>query len=91
VQAGATGRSASDLADDLFAAPGRLVTVRAEVSRLRRVLGGLLLTQPYRLAPHLDAAVRMPADPGALLPGSSAPVVVHLRRHAPRGAGGAGT
>lgn len=91
VQAGATGRGASDLAEDLFAAPGRLVTVRAEVSRLRRVLGGLLLTQPYRLAPHLDSAVRLPADPGALLPGSSAPVVVRLRRHAPLGAGGADT
>ncbi|MFC4784285.1 GAF domain-containing protein [Nocardioides sp. MAHUQ-72] len=91
LQAGAAGRTASDLADDLFAGPGRLVTVRAEVSRLRRVLGGLLLTQPYRVAPHLEPEVRLPADPAALLPGSSAPVVVRLRTNAPRRPGGAGT
>jgi hypothetical protein len=82
VQAGHAGRSAAGLAEDLFAAPDRVVTVRAEVSRLRRVLGALLLTQPYRLAPHLEATVRYPADPEALLPGSSAPVVVRVRRDA---------
>ena len=91
VQAGPAGRTASDLAADLFAAPGRLVTVRAEVSRLRRVLGGLLLTQPYRVAPHLESAIRLPADPRTLLPGSSAPVVVRLREHGQVGTGGAGT
>jgi len=91
VRAGAAGRTASDLAADLFAAEGRLVTVRAEVSRLRRVLGGLLLTQPYRIAPHLECAIRLPADPRTLLPGSSAPVVVRLRDHGPHGTGGAGT
>ena len=91
VQAGPAGRTASDLAADLFAAPGRLVTVRAEVSRLRRVLGGLLLTQPYRVAPHLESAIRLPADPRTLLPGSSAPVVVRLREHGQVGTGGTGT
>ena len=55
------------------------------------VLGGLLLTQPYRLAPHLDPTIRVPADPAALLPGSSAPVVLLLRGHGPHATGGAGT
>ena len=91
VQAGPAGRSGSELAGDLFAAPGRPVTVRAEVSRLRRVLGGLLLTQPYRLAPHLVAQVRLPDDRRSLLPGSSAPVVLRLRDPAPHRTGGAGT
>ncbi|GAB3780667.1 GAF domain-containing protein [Nocardioides ungokensis] len=91
VEAGPTGRTASELAADLFAAPGRPVTVRAEVSRLRRVLGGLLMTQPYRLAPHLDAQVRLPVDPRSLLPGSSAPVVLRLRADSPVRPGGGGT
>jgi hypothetical protein len=91
VEAGVAGLSASGLATELFAEPGRLVTVRAEVSRLRRVLGGVLLTQPYRLAPHLEATIRYPSDPEALLPGSSAPVVVRLRRDAALRAGGGGT
>jgi hypothetical protein len=91
VQAGPAGRSAADLAADLLAHPGRLVTVRAEVSRLRRVLGGLLLTQPYRLAGHLTCAIRLPDDPRSLLPGSSAPVVARLRAHAQVGTGGGGT
>jgi len=33
------GRTAGQLAADLFGDPGRTVTVRAEVSRLRRTLG----------------------------------------------------
>lgn len=80
VLAGPAGRSAGELADDLFADPTRLVTVRAEMSRLRRVLGGVLLAQPYRVAPALAASVELPADRTSLLPGSSAPVVLALRR-----------
>ncbi|GAA1184444.1 GAF domain-containing protein [Streptomyces hebeiensis] len=71
------------------------VTLRAELSRLRGLLGpGLLRSRPYRVAPSVesdyDAVVRllasgattsaMGAYPGPLLPGSRAPAVVRLRR-----------
>jgi hypothetical protein len=71
------GRTAAELAEDLFGDPTRTVTARAEVSRLRRTLGALLLHQPYRLG--VPAEVRLPADPARLLPGSQAPVVVRAR------------
>ena len=71
------GRTAAELAEDLFGDPTRTVTVRAEVSRLRRTLGTLLLHQPYRLG--VPAEVRLPADPARLLPGSLAPVVLRAR------------
>ena len=80
VQAGPSGRSAAQLAEDLFADPTRVVTVRAEMSRLRRGLGGTLLAQPYRIAPAVAARVVLPADRTALLPSSSAPVVLGLRK-----------
>ena len=79
VLAGPTGRRAADLAEDLFDDATRVVTVRAEVSRLRKALGSLLLTQPYRLSPAVRARVVLPGDPRATLPGSSAPVVTTLR------------
>ncbi|MGC5023130.1 GAF domain-containing protein [Tsukamurella sp. DT100] len=44
------GHSAAQLADALFGDPGRVVTVRAEISRLRRVLSGVIAAQPYRFA-----------------------------------------
>lgn len=79
VRAGHRGRTAAQLADDLFAEAAREVTVRAELSRLRRLLGGVLLSAPYRLDPGVTASLRLPDDPAALLPGSSAPVVRRLR------------
>ncbi|MGD9962046.1 GAF domain-containing protein [Nocardioides sp.] len=79
VRAGSEGRTAAGLADDLFGDSTRLVTVRAEVSRLRRALGGVLVTQPYRIAPSVRAALVLPDDPAATLPCSSAPVVTALR------------
>ena len=81
-RAGATGRSAADLSEDLFADAGRLVTVRAEMSRLRKDLGSLLHSKPYRLAPGVAVRLRLPTDRAAVLPGSSAPVVAGLRRDA---------
>ncbi|MCY7396079.1 MAG: GAF domain-containing protein [Nocardioides sp.] len=51
------GRSAAQLAHDLFADPTRVVTVRAEMSRLRRSLGALLETQPYRVSASVAAQV----------------------------------
>ncbi|MFI0980823.1 GAF domain-containing protein [Streptomyces sp. NPDC021093] len=71
------------------------VTLRAELSRLRRLLGpDLLCSRPYRLTVPVDAdftvvarrlgsgavAAAMGAYPGPLLPASQAPAVVRLRR-----------
>ena len=80
VRAGAAGRSAAQLAEDLFADADRVVTVRAEMSRLRRGLGGTLLAQPYRIAPGVAARLVLPEDRATLLPASSAPVVLGLRK-----------
>jgi hypothetical protein len=68
------GRTAAELADDLFADPSRVVTVRAEISRLRRTLGSLLEAKPYRIAPSVRVTVLLP-DTGPAIAGSSAPVV----------------
>jgi hypothetical protein len=69
------GRSAAELAADLFGDAGRAVTVRAELSRLRRRLGGVLEHRPYRFAESVRVEVRGPADPAALLPTSRAPAI----------------
>ncbi|CAM3930005.1 helix-turn-helix domain-containing protein [Tsukamurella strandjordii] len=45
-----TGHTAAQLAASLFGDGSRVVTVRAEISRLRRVLSGLIAAQPYRFA-----------------------------------------
>jgi GAF domain len=74
------GRSARELALDLFADDTRVVTVRAELSRLRRSLGPVLEHQPYRLSSSVEARIELPADAARLLPGSSAPVVTALRQ-----------
>jgi hypothetical protein len=41
------------LSEAMFGDQSHAVTVRAEVSRLRRKLGGLLLTRPYRISPNV--------------------------------------
>lgn len=51
------GRSASELADLLFCDPTRTVTIRAELSRLRRILGTLLKSQPYRFSDDITLRV----------------------------------
>ncbi|MFJ9609300.1 GAF domain-containing protein [Kitasatospora sp. NPDC101176] len=76
---GREGSSAAQLAEALFGDPGRTVTVRAELSRLRRYLGGLLAHRPYRFAESVLVAVDGPDDPYDLLPASSAPAVRRLR------------
>ena len=81
-EAGPQGRTAAGLADDLFADRSRVVTVRAEMSRLRRLAGSVLLSGPYRFAPGAQATVDLPADRTTALAGSSAPVV--RRAHRPR-------
>lgn len=76
--AGSDGRTAAQLSDDLFAAPDRVVTVRAEMSRLRRLLGSVLISGPYRYAPGLDTELALPSDLRRVLPRSTAPVVSRL-------------
>ncbi len=84
--AGVHGRTATELSGDLFDDPRRTVTVRAEMSRLRRAVGSVLLSAPYRIAPGVVVALDLPDDPLGALPGSSAPVVRLLRqqRHSSR-------
>ncbi|MFJ6750091.1 MULTISPECIES: GAF domain-containing protein [unclassified Streptomyces] len=74
------GRSAAELAQDLFGDGGRAVTVRAELSRLRRHLAGVLAHRPYRFADGVDVELRLPTRPVLLLPQSSAPAVEAARR-----------
>jgi hypothetical protein len=70
-----SGRSASGLAGDLFGDPARTVTVRAEMSRVRRYLGAFLEHRPYRFAEDAEVEVLLPDDPRDLLPHSTAPAV----------------
>ena len=69
-----SGLDAAALGAALYGNAGCLVTVRAEVSRLRRTLGGLLLARPYRLAPEVE--VELPVLSGsAFVAASTAPGV----------------
>jgi hypothetical protein len=58
--AGRAGLTAAQLSTALFGDDEHRVTARAEVSRLRRVLGGLVSTNPYRLAPGVTLTVLRP-------------------------------
>ncbi|MFI2087888.1 GAF domain-containing protein [Streptomyces rishiriensis] len=78
------GRSAAELAEDMFGDPARTVTVRAEMSRVRRYLGGLLEHRPYRFCEGAEVEVLLPADPQGLLPHSTAPAVVEHRMSPPQ-------
>ncbi|HEY9266210.1 MAG TPA: GAF domain-containing protein [Mycobacterium sp.] len=75
------GRSAPQLAEDLYGDRSRVVTVRAEMSRLRKQFTGLLAAQPYRFAGSVDLDVRYPDNRRMLLPPSTAPVVRALREN----------
>nr|WP_251018541.1 helix-turn-helix domain-containing protein [Streptomyces sp. ISL-11] len=79
------GRSAAELAADLFGDPTRTVTVRAEMSRMRRTLGGVLGHRPYRFADSVDVRLLTPAVAEDLLPASSAPAVLAARGGPPAG------
>jgi hypothetical protein len=89
------GRTGEELGFDLYGDDVSPVTVRAELSRLRRTLGPELLdSRPYRLRAGLEADFRtvtrllergrvadaLQAYAGPLLPGSDAPGVARLRR-----------
>jgi hypothetical protein len=87
------GLTSRELTQAVYGAAGKTVTLRAEMSRLRRLLGGLLRTRPYAFAvpvssdlaraeTHIAAgrladAARMARE--GLLPGSSAELVVAAR------------
>ena len=88
------GLSADALGCELDERPLDPVTIRAEVSRLRRILGtGAIDSRPYRLTPPLETdarRVRRLLDRGAyraalqsyagpVLPRSTSPAVVRLR------------
>ncbi|SNS72121.1 GAF domain-containing protein [Rhodococcoides kyotonense] len=69
------GRTASQMAADLFGDDGRAITVRAEMSRLRKHLSGILVTQPYRFDESAAVELLLPDDMSRLLPHSTAPGV----------------
>lgn len=73
------GRSAAELSAELFGDPTRTVTVRAELSRVRRHLAGVLTHRPYRFAEDVEVELIRPEDPAALLPHSTAPAVIRAR------------
>lgn len=56
--AGPAGLTAAALSRSLFGDPDHLVTARAEVSRLRRLLGAVVDTRPYRLAEGVRLTIR---------------------------------
>ncbi|WP_328394862.1 GAF domain-containing protein [Streptomyces sp. NBC_00390] len=74
------GRTAAQLAQDVFEDPTRTVTVRAEMSRLRRHLAQILAHRPYRFAEEIEVELIGPEHPGDLLPHSTAPAVRGARR-----------
>jgi hypothetical protein len=57
-RAGRGGTDAAALGRGLFGDDGHVVAARAEVSRLRRVVGDLVATAPYRLADGVSLTVR---------------------------------
>jgi hypothetical protein len=79
------GMTAEEVAIALYGDFGKPVTARAELSRLRRILGAdQLLAEPYRLtapprADFLDVQSDPINYPGPLLPRSEVPLVVEAR------------
>ncbi|WP_236239348.1 GAF domain-containing protein [Streptomyces sp. CC228A] len=73
------GRTAAQLAADVFGDRTRTVTVRAEMSRVRRTLGGVLAHRPYRFRDDVEVEVVGPQEARDLLPHSTAPAVVAAR------------
>lgn len=57
VEVGPAGASASDLSLRLYGDRDHEVTVRAEVSRMRRTLGALVATGPYRIREGVTVAI----------------------------------
>lgn len=88
------GLSGKELAVHLYGTADKRVTVRAEMSRLRKLLGPLLAANPYRLVAQVRAdflGIQHLLDegrhgaaaeryPGPLLPPSETPAIVAARR-----------
>jgi hypothetical protein len=79
-RAGRAGMNAAALSQALYGSVGSLVTIRAEVSRLRKAVGGLLLARPYRLAPEVEVVVPDLAT-SRFVASSTAPGVRALAAH----------
>lgn len=73
------GRSAPELAEDLYGDRSRVVTVRAEMSRLRKQFVGLVAGKPYRFGDSVVVDVRYPQDMSMLLTSSTASAVHAVR------------
>jgi hypothetical protein len=87
------GLTAEQLALALYGEAGNPISARAEVSRLRRALPGVVRARPYRLAARVRAdvlavreavraarpAAALAAYPGPLLPRSLAPGITEAR------------
>jgi hypothetical protein len=88
------GLSGEEIAAGLYGPGGNPISARAEVSRLRKLLGHWLATKPYRLLAHVDAdfadALRLAragrvdearelCARGSLMPRSTAPAIVAAR------------
>ncbi|MFE0738918.1 GAF domain-containing protein [Streptomyces sp. NPDC058855] len=76
------GRTAAELAQDVFGDRTRTVTVRAEMSRVRRNLASVLAHRPYRFREEVEVTVLRPDRPADLLPHSTAPAVRAARTEA---------
>ena len=75
----AEGRSAPDLAADLYNDPTRTGAVRVEMSRLRKQFAGIVVGRPYRFADSAVIEVRYPPDRSELLAPSVAPAIRTIR------------
>jgi hypothetical protein len=79
------GMTAEQLARELYGDEGKRMSVRSEISRLRRQLGGLLGGNPYRLLADVRAdfleppSVRAQGEGGLLLPGSAVASIAAAR------------
>lgn len=96
-----SGMTVRQLAVALYGTAGREATVRAEIVRLRRLLGAAVLSRPYRLDAWLDVDVEaverrlaagdragaMRLYSGPLLPKSAAPGIVEARARLERAVG----
>ena len=73
------GSSAGELSTELYGSAEHAVAVRAEISRLRKHLGGVLCQRPYRFADWAQVRVDYPTAGADLLPASTAPTIRDLR------------
>ncbi|MYR06431.1 GAF domain-containing protein [Gordonia sp. SID5947] len=62
-EASESGLTSARLSRLIFGDSGHVVTVRAEMSRLRRAVGALLTSRPYRLAPGVTLHVSENGSP----------------------------